>query len=151
MNKLQALVAALIHRGVSAEHITWRIAKGDLLPAAQDLGLGIQVGTYKYTAVLQVAQWSEPLSALFAWLQLWLDEHDGEREQQRLTPTTAGASPHEDSSMSVELTIEFEENLEVLPDPAGCIEYRGQRWKTQAVPINVAEELVAMHGQAVVD
>ena len=69
----------------------------------------------------------------------WLDDFDRERFEDGLADPDIDVALNGDGTADVELLIEFEEGLQLVPDENGDILYQGTRWSVADVPIDVAE------------
>jgi hypothetical protein len=132
MRKLQALTKALQSAGAASDATHAFADRGVLMPTGRDLGHGIEIGRFKYDAVIQLERYPDDAYALLAFVTAWLQVHDPDRESQGL------GDPD----------VDFEEALELVPDESGPIEFDGKRWAVAPVPIDVADGLDAMEGRA---
>ncbi|MBI9080278.1 MAG: phage tail protein [Pseudodesulfovibrio sp.] len=146
MRKLQALTKALKDAGVSDDTIYSFADQGVLTPTGKDLGHGFEVGFFKYDAVIQVESYEDDAYSLLAFITTWLQMNDPDREDQGLADPNIDISLNDNSTADVELAVEFEESLQIVPDESGPIMYDGQQYKVADVPIDVAEGLDNMEG-----
>lgn len=148
MRKLQALTKALQTAGAASDATHAFADRGVLMPTGRDLGHGIEIGRFRYDAVIQLERYPDDAYALLAFVTAWLQEHDPDRESQGLGDPDVDVSLDDDRTADVELSVEFEEALELVPDESGPIEFNGQRWRVAEVPIDVADGLESMDGRA---
>ncbi|MCJ2164651.1 MULTISPECIES: phage tail protein [unclassified Pseudodesulfovibrio] len=151
MRLLQALTQALKKAGASGNHIHSFADQGVIVPTGRDLGHGLEVGRFKYDAVIQVEGYRDDGMLFVAFVTAWLQVHDPKREALGLADPEIDISLNDDRTADIELSIDFEESLEIVPDEDGPIHYNGQRWRVADVPIDVAEELDDMEGRADVE
>jgi hypothetical protein len=146
MKKLRALTTALLDAGAADATVHSFADQGTLLPTGRDLGHGIEVGIFKYDGVIQIESYPDDAYLLLAFVTAWLQDNDPERERQGLAEPDVDISPNDDRSADVELAVEFEEALQLVPYADGPITFDGRRWRVADVPIDVAEELANMEG-----
>ena len=142
MKLLQTLSQHLLdNTKLKREQIHSFADNGELEPIFEDLGHGYTVGRYKYDAVFQLERYKGNAFELLALVNCWLDEHDDERVDLDLAAPEINVELNDRHTCDVELIIEFDEPIEIIRDPKGPIHYRGERFKVDTVPVDVAEEL----------
>lgn len=146
MKKLAALTSVLLAAGVTDDSVHSFADQGVLLPTGRNLGHGVEVGIFKYDGVIQIESYPDDAYALLALITAWLQDNDPERDRQGLADPEIDISMNDDRSSDVELAVEFEEALQIVPDETGAIPFDGRRWRVADVPIDVAEELANMEG-----
>lgn len=130
------------------ENFTAYADSGDLTPHMRDLGHGIEVGRFKYEAVVQIDRYSGDGFHLLAIATAWLQNHDPERESQDLADPQLNINLNMDGTADVEFGVEFSEAIELMPDEKGPIEYDGRNWRIAPVEIDVAMDLTKMEGKS---
>lgn len=148
MRKLQSLVLGLMKMGVPREKIKAFADKGYLIPVFRDLGNGYLIAVFKYDGVIDLENFNLSPFELLAWLNCWLAENDKNREALELTSPEINATLNDDWTSDVEITVEFEEDVQIVPDENGPIPYLGRNWKVADVPIDVATDLENMEGES---
>lgn len=152
MRKLQALTSFLLTSlNLPREKVDSFADQGGLIPSVTDLGHGLRLGMFKYEAVITIENFKGDAALLLTSVLAWLMDNDPEREAQGLTDPEVDATELDAKHFDIELSVEFEEALEVVPDASGPLTFRGQLWRVSDVPIDVAEELVGMTGHIAKD
>lgn len=150
MRKLQALTAYIMEvTDLPRENVQSFADKGELTPTGRDLGHGIELGVFKYDAVIQIENYPGDGHAMLALLLGWLCDHDPDRELNELAEPEVDADLNDDRTVDLEIAVEFEEPLCLVPDDDGEIRFNGRRWRVVGdVPVDVAEELASLDGTA---
>ncbi|WP_257293653.1 phage tail protein [Endozoicomonas sp. YOMI1] len=140
MNRLQSLSKHLLkHTSLKREQIHSYADNGELRPLFMDWGNGFTVGRYKYDAVFELERFKGNAFELLALINCWLDENDGEREQLELADPEINVELNDRHTCDIELVIEFDEAVSIVEDPKGSIPFRGQRYRVENVPVDIAE------------
>lgn len=141
MRKLQALTKFLRNGlNLRRESINSFADQCPLTPAVKDLGHGLQLGIFKYQAVVSIEDFKGDASLLLALVLAWLEDNDPERDHAALPDPEVDVAELDNKHFDVELAIEFEEALEIVPDEDGPLTFRGKQWRIASVEIDVAEE-----------
>lgn len=149
MRKLQALTAHLMTvTGLPRENFQAFADRGELSPDGEDLGHGISLGYFRYDAVISIERFPGSGFELLAVVSAWLADHDPDRDRAGLAESEVNVDLNDDTTADVEIAVEFEERLEIVPDDGGPIEFDGRRWRVADVPVNVAEALDDFDGEA---
>lgn len=161
MRKIVALVEHLLAAsGLRREQCNAFADQGQLLPTGRDMGpvfvpdvngvpvprRQLEIGIWKYEAVINLERYPFDGPTLLALVLAWLAEHDQDRQDQELKDPELTITLNDADSSDVEISLDFEEALAVVEDPAGPISFEGVRWALAPVVITPAEELAAMHG-----
>lgn len=150
MRKLQALTAFLLQATkLHREAVDPFVDSGDLTPSGKDLGHGFEVARFRYDAKINIYGYPGDGHLLLGLVMAWLVEADTEREQQGLSDPKVEVSILDARSADVEIAVEFDEGIELVADPAGRIPYQGRMWSVTDVPVDVAEAVDNMDGEAV--
>jgi hypothetical protein len=149
MRKLAALSKHLQQvTGLHREQFLAFADQGILIPTGRDLGQGVEVGVFKYDAVIQIERYPGDAYHLLAVISAWLADHDGGREDAGLADPEVDISLNDDRTADVDLSVEFEERLEIVPTQDGPIAFDGRTWAVAETPIDVAESLEGLDGEA---
>lgn len=149
MKKLTALTSFLLQAAnLTKEQVLSVADRGETIPTGRDLGHGVELGVFKYDALIQVEAFNGSSSELLLLVMGWLHDHDKDRDHAGLADPEVDASLNDDFTADVDLAIEFEEPLQMVPDEQGAILFNGRKWRVADVPIDVAEELAGMDGKA---
>lgn len=144
---LQALSEYLLaHTGLSKEQIYATADNGRILISGEDLGQGQEICRYKYDAVMTLERYAGDARVLVAMIAGWLMEHDQDRDYLGLADPEVNADLNDDETADVDITVEFNEAIQLVEDDQGPIVIGDKRWTVQAVPIDVAENLIHMEG-----
>ena len=117
---------------------------GLIVPSGEDRGNGGYIACYwKYNAVISVEEFPHQLldpRCLLALIACWLSDHEEERNEQELEDPTLSVDVISSEAADVSIELELMEPIELVPDEAGMITWRGMRYRVQAVEIYTAEE-----------
>ncbi|PQJ63420.1 hypothetical protein BTO10_00965 [Vibrio chagasii] len=117
---------------------------GSIVPSGEDRGNGGYIACYwKYNAVISVEEFPHQLldpRCLLALIACWLSDHEEERNEQELEDPMLSVDVISSEAADVSIELELMEPIELVPDEAGMITWRGMRYRVQAVEIYTAEE-----------
>lgn len=104
---------------------------------------GFIICNWQYRAVISIEEFPHQKldpRYLLALVACWLSEHDPNRDVEELGDPDVAVDviSHEAADVAIELTLE--ESVEMIPDPDGLIEFAGELYRVQSVPIDTAEE-----------
>ena len=135
MRKLQALVRHILtETGISRENVAAFLDQGAVMLTGRNLGHGvIDIERSDYDGI-----------ALLALVSGWLQSHDPDRDG--LEDPEVNAAVNDLSTTDVQIAVEFQERIEIIPDDAGPISFAGKRWRVAPVPVDVAERVDGMSG-----
>lgn len=115
---------------------------GKLVPTGRDLGIGLEVGRFKYDAVISIERCPASLAPLLlSSLLVWLEENDPDRDRFDLADPDVDVTIEDEQSVFIQITVEFDEALTIVADPDGLISYDDKQWRVDDVSIDVAETL----------
>ncbi|EGQ8054728.1 phage tail protein [Vibrio parahaemolyticus] len=110
----------------------------------EDRGNGGHIAAYwRYEAIISIEEFPHRLldpRNVFALLACWLADYDRERDIHELDDPEITVDVINEESADVLIEIEMMEPIEMIPDEQGLITWRNQKYRVQAVPIDVAEE-----------
>lgn len=146
MRKLSALsVYLLALPGIIRDQMTAFVDQGKLSLIGKDLGEGFEIGRFRYDAVISIDRCPAELAELLlSFLVVWLGENDKERDEMGLVDPDVDISFSDDNTVDVEISVEFDEALVIVPDPEGPVSFKGQMWRVDDAGIDVAENLAGM-------
>ncbi|WLQ14405.1 phage tail protein [Hahella aquimaris] len=134
--KLRELTCFLLAQDLApAEQWDSWMENGTLEAADKRLGAGVRVCRLKYDAVLVVERYSGPPQLLIAHVVTWLMDHDPERDRDGLGHPDIDVDVNGDDTADIEIRIGFYENLDLVADAAGAIQFGGARWRVESVPV----------------
>ena len=140
MRKLQALVRHILtETGISRENVAAFLDQGAVMLTGRNLGHGVEVCVLKYDGVIDIERSDYDGIALLALVSGWLQSHDPEDPE-------VNAAVNDLSTTDVQIAVEFQERIEIIPDDAGPISFAGKRWRVAPVPVDVAERVDGMRG-----
>lgn len=148
MRMLQALTRHLIERaGLRRERMGSFVDEGELdLLAGEDLGHGVTLGRMKYTGTISIENFRGDAHLLSLIVMGWLNDNDPNREMNGCSQPEMDVEDNFDESFEVQIAVQFDEPLQMVPDPDGPITFNGQNWRVAEVPIDVAEDLQNFDG-----
>lgn len=132
------------------------ITGGTLFPSFKDMGDGMIVCRFEYTAVFMFEGLPAGLMdprILMAATTCWLFENDKVRESSKLPPPKIDVEAYEndnDTPMSdMEVTIQFSEPvmMKEVSDGSGDIFYNNKSWSIQPYVIHIAESTKVIPGE----
>lgn len=142
MKRLTALARYLLHKTHSPRELfdvfTDR-GKTELL--LNDKGNGLELARIKYTGIITIENYPYDAYALLAYVVTWLADNDPERQQLRLEEPNFDVEINNENTVNIELMIDFDEPLELIKDAHGAIELRAERYRIEAVDIDIAKNL----------
>lgn len=143
MIKLQQLTAYVLNLNlVAAEQIDSWVENPQIVPSGKSMGQGTVV-LYRqtYDAVIYIERFNHqkhPVEQLFGCVAAWLMQNDEDRDEIA-TPRT-DVEILDDGLADIEISISFEEDVIAVLDPAGPIEFGGDRYRLAGPIIKYAEE-----------
>lgn len=147
MKKLGAISKHLQQvTGLLRERFTAFADQGILIPTGKNLGNGVEVGVFKYDAVIQIEGYPGDGYHLLAVVSAWLAGNDPDRDDQELADPEVDITLNDDRTADVDISIEFEERIEIVPDDDGPISFNGSNWSVAEVEIDVAEDIADFDG-----
>ena len=136
----------LEHTGLSREQIYATADNGRIMISGKDLGHGQEICRFKYDAVITLERYAGDARVVTALIASWLMEHDHDRDYLGLADPEVNADLNDDQTADVDITVEFNESIQLVEDDKGPIAIGDTRWSVQDAPIDVAEQLVNMEG-----
>ena len=147
MKLLQGLASYLLKQSrLNRENFHALADKGELFLSGKDLGNGIELARFKYDAVIQIERYPGDAFEIMALVMGWLSENDNEREFLELADPEINVDLNDRKTADIELVVEFDEPIQLIPDPQGAIRAYDQNWRVDTVPIDVADDLNDMEG-----
>ena len=144
--KLTALVEHIMSvTGVEREKVSAFVDQGEILLTGRNIGHGIEVCLFKYDGVISIERYAGDGLFLTALVAAWLQDHDDRRDGLKDPEIDIEINDFETSD--VELAVEFEEPIEVVPDESGQLEFDGRRWSVAPVPVCAVERITGMTGR----
>lgn len=117
---------------------------GSIVPNGEDRGNGGYIACHwKYNAVISIEEFPHRLldpRCLLALVACWLSDYDITRNEDELGDPDLSVDVISSEVADVAIELEMIEPIELIPDPAGMITWRGETYRVQAVEIYTAEE-----------
>lgn len=111
----------------------------------EDRGNGGHIAAqWRYTAVISIEDFPHQLldaRYLFALVACWLSDYDRDRYEYDLGDPEVSVDVNNHESADVAIELEMMEPIEMIPDPLGLISWRGQTYRVQTIPIDVADDI----------
>ena len=149
MRLLQSLSQHLMTTtGLPRENFESFAERGELHPLFIDHGQGIQVARFRYDGVINIESYSGDGMTLLALVTSWLSEHDGERHDIELPDPEVNVQLNDRHTADVDITIVFDEPVNLVRDDNGPVMYDGVRWSVAESPVDVAEDLDGFEGDS---
>lgn len=142
LEKMMALADFLRGQGLfAAEQLDYWMENGTAEYAGKRQGDGLVLCRFRYDAVLSVERYGQSADLFLALLSIWLMEHDCEREHDELPMPSIDVTPLNDHLADIEVTVNFIEDITLVPDATGAIAFNGQQWRVQGIEINTADQV----------
>jgi len=141
--KLRGLTQYLLDHNVSApkKFDSW-MEQGRLMVGGEDLGNGYRLGFYRYQAIFTIEDYSKGADLLMALVLIWLMENEPDRPDELGEPEIVVDEVNDRCEKAdIEISITFEEPIEVVRDTKGDLTYRGSNYRVDTVLINQADEV----------
>ncbi len=117
---------------------------GSIVPNGEDRGNGGYIACHwKYKAVISIEELPHRLldpRCLLALVACWLSDYDTTRNEDELGDPDLSVDVISSEAADVAIELEMMEPIELIPDAAGMITWRGETYRVQAVEIYTAEE-----------
>ncbi len=146
--KLQALTAFFLNTGLMPSNtLDAYMEGGQLHPACKNIGNGILISRFEYTAIFSFEDCTVAPEILFSLLSAWLLEFDEERFHRNMETPSVVVDNVAGSKADVEFKIEFFEEIELVSDAQGIVPFMGETYTVQTVVNNVAESVAVGDSQ----
>lgn len=147
--KLKDLTRYLLDfRQCSSDQLFPWMENADLELTSSINGDGLVIGRIRYTAVFSIEKFSKDEALLFALVSAWLQENDPDRDRHELKSPKLDIEDANAKTADVEIEIEFLEDITVVPDVDGLIEFNGQRWSIAQTTIDEATSVAVGDNEA---
>ncbi|EHZ2779804.1 phage tail protein [Vibrio parahaemolyticus] len=117
---------------------------GSIVSNGEDRGNGGYIACHwKYNAVISIEEFPHRLldpRCLLALVACWLSDYEVTRNEDELGDPDLSVDVISSEVADVAIELEMMEPIELIPDPAGMITWRGETYRVQAVEIYTAEE-----------
>lgn len=128
--------------GVNEAQIKSFVDVGKLIPSGRDLGHGLEIGRFKYDALITINSCSVDIAErIFSVIFIWLAENDENREKRNLADPEVDISVLDDGAFSMKILIEFDESFSIMKKQSGPIIYNGEHWDITDVSVDIADDL----------
>lgn len=143
MKQLAAITSFLVGLNlVSAEQIESWADKINILPAGTDKGVGgVVICRNAYTATIFIERYphkTHRAELLFAHVSAWLMDNDSDRLDQKDAGIETEVDILDDETADIMLSIDFIEEIGIVPDSGGDICFNGRYWRLGEPVINYA-------------
>lgn len=133
MEKITALIKHLMAAAnIAPEKVEAYADKGELMPTGRHLGVDgngreqVEIGVWKYDAVISVEDFVGSGAEFMAIVLGWLADTDPDREG--LADPELDIEINDATTCDLQLACEFEERLTVVAEPCGRIAFEGKSW-----------------------
>ncbi|WDP86153.1 MAG: phage tail protein [Desulfobacter sp.] len=128
--------------GVTRDQMEAFADLGKLIPTGQDLGNGFEIGRFRYDAVISMERCPASIAGqLLSFLLIWLSENDPDRDLLELADPDVDVTMEDEQTVSVQISVEFDEALIIVEDPTDPISWNGKKWRVDDVPVDTATVL----------
>lgn len=142
MKKMMALRSALVATGCfNADSLVTWVEDMQLKVRGKQQGDAILLHTLVYQAVFSIERYpykQHPIEHFNAILVTWLSENDDRSELDNSDPDI-DVNVLDDSTADLELTLTFEEDVYIIPDDDGTIEFKDRMWALKDPAYWIAE------------
>lgn len=141
-HKLKAITQYLLDKGVSSsEQFDSVIENARLDLSSVNQGNGMVIGYFIYDATIFIERFSNEPALLFAHVSSWLQTNDDNRESLELEDPTIDIDNPTTKTADVEINIPFSEEISLIQDDNGDIDFNGTTWSIAPVPVDIANEV----------
>lgn len=128
--KMQALADFLRSKNLFApEQFDYWMENGTAEYASKQHGNGLVLCRFQYDAVFSVERFADSADLFLVFICVWLMDNDCNRDALDLAMPEVDVSPLDDHTVDVEVKITFSEDITVVQDDAGPVEYSTRRWR----------------------
>lgn len=146
MLKLQSLTQSLIGQKLfNPEQMDSWAEEGELIPARKDTDNGMMIGRWRYQGVISIERYSKDAGQLMAAVLAWLTTDD---DRDGLSNPTLDPEPADDGTFYVDVTVQLQETIHLVPDENGPYFIDGQHWGLGDFDLWVAEHSTTHHAAA---
>jgi hypothetical protein len=147
-HKLNALHQHLLDSGkIPSEVLSSYMERAKLAPVSKKLGNGLLIARVEYSAVFNLERCTVDPATLCSLVATWLLEYDSDRDRKGLSDPTLDVDAETQTLADVEFSVEFLEDIELVPDVEGSVLYKGQRYAVQTVPIDEITQIAVGNDQ----
>lgn len=100
----------------------------------------VEVCIWVYNGIIQIERFQGPGTLLIAEVMAWIQDNDPQRDHTNLAPPEINIEGNDAFTGDIEISIDFEERLVILEDPAGPISFNGKKWRLAEPEIVPAEK-----------
>ncbi len=145
-DKMVALAKYLESKNIFKPHrFDYFLGDATLYPASKRLGNDQHVVTrVQYPAVFYIENFKYSADLIPVLVTTWLADHDCERVRLNLpmpTFTPEQLAECDSKLVNIEFEVEFQEDIIIVPDPQGLIDYLGNTYSVGSAVIDQVEEL----------
>lgn len=142
LQKLANLAAYIKGKNlVAEEQIDFWMETAKLSPASKRLGNGLLVCRFQYDGILVVERYTGNADLFLALICCWLQDHDEDRDQDELPEPDADVTTLDDLTVDVAVKITFTEDITVIEDVNGLIDFGDKKYSLADVEISVADSV----------
>lgn len=146
--KMQALADFLKAQNLfAAENFDYYMENGTSEVTSKRLGKGFEISRFRYDAIFSVERYVGDADLFLVLINIWLMEHDTNRDQLELDSPKVDVTPLDDSSVDLEVSITFDESITIVPDDAGPILFKGARYSVAPAEIIAARKVAVGDNQ----
>lgn len=143
--KLQQLcqyLATSLTPAVKANDIDAWQERGQLIISGEDLGEGFCLAKWKYSATVLIERFPHQKInpyTLLALMASWLITQNEERDEWGMADPDIDIDIISDDNCTIIIDVELMDDIEIIEDQQGPIEFIGKRYRVATVPIYLAE------------
>ncbi len=147
--KMQALANFLRDQNLfAAEQFDYWMENGENNYTSKRQGNGLLICRFRYDAVFSIERYSDDADLFLVLLSIWLIENDDNRDDLELDSPKVDVTVLDDTCVDLEITVTFDEPIEIVPDDEGPILFRGKRYSVAPALITDANKVGVGDSQA---
>jgi len=143
--KLKDLTSYLLEKKIcAARKLTPYVEGATLAKGFKDLGNGLLICRFEYTAILFIEDFAGDAHLLFAFISTWLFENDECRDNDELLPPSIEVDEVDDKTAEVSISIQFIEDITITKDANGLIDFLGETWSLSVDPAGTVVDAIGV-------
>lgn len=144
VNELALHLLNVLSPSIKANDIDAWQTDGRLHIIQDDLGEGINIAKWQYSAVIAIERLPHTKFnpyVILAVVAAWLADSEWPKDEYDLADPTIDIDIISDDHAQLMINIELIEDLGIVEDEQGVIPYMGKKYRLQKVPVNWAEQI----------
>lgn|SRR5690554_2028290 len=125
---------------VGQEHLDSWAEKIKPMPSGKNRGNNsVRICACEYTAVYILESYSKSPALVMALVTAWLLDNDPTRKTEGLSAPEIEIDIEDETTAEVSIELTFRENVDIVQDDDGDIDYMGKKWRISDADITLVE------------